>query len=199
MLPCSQKMKSTGKGSAVYASIKALPCISHRGYDHRHCSSSLSGCRAQPAPLQDALADYEKVLKTDGLDGLRLSVYYIDPSILTRSPLAEEQLLSFESVQKFEVDNAQLLQHIELLKTINAEELTPVSNPSALNARLCCIFESDYAGQVLQLTLGGEANSIFVNGVEAENCELLHDLLAAFAPEEVLHVLNGYFAEHIEQ
>ena len=160
---------------------------------------ALSGCRAQPAPLQDALADYEKVLKTDGLDGLRLSVYYIDPSILTRSPLAEEQLLSFESVQKFEVDNAQLLQHIELLKTINAEELTPVSNPSALNARLCCIFESDYAGQVLQLTLGGEANSIFVNGVEAENCELLHDLLAAFAPEEVLHVLNGYFAEHIEQ
>ena len=157
------------------------------------------GCRAQPAPLQDALADYEKVLKTDGLDGLRLSVYYIDPSILTRSPLTEEQLLSFESVQKFEVDNAQLLQHIELLKTINAEELTPVSNPSALNARLCCIFESDYAGQVLQLTLGGEANSIFVNGVEAENCELLHDLLAAFAPEEVLHVLNGYFAEYIEQ
>ena len=160
---------------------------------------ALSGCRAQPAPLQDALADYEKVLKTDGLDGLRLSVYYIYPSILTRSPLTEEQLLSFESVQKFEVDNAQLLQHIELLKTINAEELTPVSNPSALNARLCCIFESDYAGQVLQLTLGGEANSIFVNGVEAENCELLHDLLAAFAPEEVLHVLNGYFAEHIEQ
>ena len=154
---------------------------------------ALSGCRAQPAPLQDALADYEKVLKTDGLDGLRLSVYYIDPSILTRSPLTEEQLLSFESVQKFEVDNAQLLQHI------NAEELTPVSNPSALNARLCCIFESDYAGQVLQLTLGGEANSIFVNGVEAENCELLHDLLAAFAPEEVLHVLNGYFAEYIEQ
>ena len=82
---------------------------------------ALSGCRAQPAPLQDALADYEKVLKTDGLDGLRLSVYYIDPSILTRSPLTEEQLLSFESVQKFEVDNAQLLQHIELLKTINAE------------------------------------------------------------------------------
>ena len=160
---------------------------------------ALSGCRAQPAPLQDALADYEKVLKTDGLDGLRLSVYYIDPSILTRSTLTEEQLLSFESVQKFEVDNAQLLQHIELLKTINAEELTPVSNPSALNARLCCVFESDYAGQVLQLTLGGEANSIFVNGVEAENCELLHDLLAAFAPEEVLHVLNGYFAEHIEQ
>ena len=124
MLPCSQKMKSTGKGSAVYASIKALPCISHRGYDHRHWSSlALSGCRAQPAPLQDALADYEKVLKTDGLDGLRLSVYYIDPSILTRSPLTEGQPLSFESVQKFEVDNAQLLQHIELLKTINAEEL----------------------------------------------------------------------------
>lgn len=156
-------------------------------------------CGVKNARLQVVLTDYAAVLESNGLDGLRLSVYYIDPSILTRFPLTEERLLSFESVQRFDVDNAQLLQNIELLKTINAEELTPVSNPSALNARLCCIFESDYAGQVLQLTLGGEANSIFVNGVEAENCELLHDLLAAFAPEEVLHVLNGYFAEHIEQ
>lgn len=154
---------------------------------------ALSGCRAQPAPLQDALADYEKVLKTDGLDGLRLSVYYIDPSILTRSPLAEEQLLSFESVQKFEVDNAQLLQHIELLKTINAEEMTPVSNASVLDARLCCIFESDRAGQVLRLTLGGKDNSIFVNGVEVENFELLRDLLMAFASEETMRVLVHYF------
>ena len=64
---------------------------------------------------------------------------------------------------------------------------------------VCAVSLNHYAGQVLQLTLGGKANSIFVNGVEAENCELLHDLLAAFAPEEVLHVLNGYFAEHIEQ
>lgn len=154
---------------------------------------ALSGCRAQPAPLQDALADYEKVLKTDGLDGLRLSVYYIDPSILTRSPLTEEQLLSFESVQKFEVDNAQLLQHIELLKTINAEEMTPVSNASVLDARLCCIFESDRAGQVLRLTLGGKDNSIFVNGVEVENFELLRDLLMAFASEETMRVLVHYF------
>ena len=132
-------------------------------------------CGVKNARLQVALTDYAAVLESNGLDGLRLSVYYIDPSILTRFPLTEERLLSFGSVQRFEVDNAQLLQNIELLKTINAEELTPVSNPSALNARLCCIFESDYAGQVLQLTLGGEANSIFVNGVEAENCELLHD------------------------
>jgi len=154
---------------------------------------ALSGCRAQPAPLQDALADYEKVLKTDGLDGLRLSVYYIDPSILTRSPLTEEQLLSFESVQRFDVDNAQLLQNIELLKTINAEEMTPVSNTSVLDARLCCIFESDRAGQILRLTLGGKDNSIFVNEVEVENCELLRDLLAAFASEETMRVLVHYF------
>lgn len=113
---------------------------------------ALSGCRAQPAPLQDALADYEKVLKTDGLDGLRLSVYYIDPSILTRSPLTEEQLLSFESVQKFEVDNAQLLQHIELLKTINAEEMTPVSNTSVLDARLCCIMQEQFLVKSWQIS-----------------------------------------------
>ena len=154
---------------------------------------ALSGCRAQPAPLQDALADYEKVLKTDGLDGLRLSVYYIDPSILTRFPLTEERLLSFESVQRFEVDNAQLLQNIELLKTINAEEMTPVSNASVLDARLCCVFESDRAGQVLRLTLGGKDNSIFVNGVEVENFELLRDLLMAFASEETMRVLVHFF------
>ena len=127
------------------------------------------------ARLQVVLTDYAAVLESNGLDGLRLSVYYIDPSILTRFPLTEERLLSFESVQRFDVDNAQLLQNIELLKTINAEEMTPVSNTSVLDARLCCIFESDRAGQILRLTLGGKDNSIFVNEVEVENCELLHD------------------------
>ena len=80
-------------------------------------------CGVKNARLQVALTDYAAVLESNGLDGLRLSVYYIDPSILTRFPLTEERLLSFESVQRFEVDNAQLLQNIELLKTINAEEM----------------------------------------------------------------------------
>ena len=80
-------------------------------------------CGVKNARLQVVLTDYAAVLESNGLDGLRLSVYYIDPSILTRFPLTEERLLSFESVQRFEVDNAQLLQNIELLKTINAEEM----------------------------------------------------------------------------
>ena len=80
-------------------------------------------CGVKNARLQVALTDYAAVLESNGLDGLRLSVYYIDPSILTRFPLTEERLLSFGSVQRFEVDNAQLLQNIELLKTINAEEM----------------------------------------------------------------------------
>lgn len=49
-------------------------------------------------------------------------------------------------------------------------------------------FESDRAGQILRLTLGGKDNSIFVNEVEVENCELLRDLLAAFASEETMRV-----------
>ncbi len=150
-------------------------------------------CGVKNARLQVVLTDYAAVLESNGLDGLRLSVYYIDPSILTRFPLTEERLLSFESVQRFDVDNAQLLQNIELLKTINAEEMTPVSNTSVLDARLCCIFESDRAGQILRLTLGGKDNSIFVNEVEVENCELLRDLLAAFASEETMRVLVHYF------
>ena len=77
-------------------------------------------CGVKNARLQVVLTDYAAVLESNGLDGLRLSVYYIDPSILTRFPLTEERLLSFESVQRFDVDNAQLLQNIELLKTINA-------------------------------------------------------------------------------
>lgn len=150
-------------------------------------------CGVKNARLQVVLTDYAAVLESNGLDGLRLSVYYIDPSILTRFPLTEERLLSFESVQRFDVDNAQLLQNIELLKTINAEEMTPVSNTSVLDARLCCIFESDRAGQVLRLTLGGKDNSIFVNGVEVESFELLRDLLMAFASEETMRVLVHYF------
>ena len=63
-------------------------------------------CGVKNARLQVVLTDYAAVLESNGLDGLRLSVYYIDPSILTRFPLTEERLLSFESVQRFDVDNA---------------------------------------------------------------------------------------------
>ena len=64
--------------------------------------------------------------------------------------------------------------------------------PVALDAALTNIAQHG-AGQILRLTLGGKDNSIFVNEVEVENCELLRDLLAAFASEETMRVLVHYF------
>ena len=157
--------------------------------------SVFTGCKGEDGRLREALAPYAKIVEQDSLDGLRLKIYYISPSIFTRAPLTVEGLIRW-SEEEIIVDSERLQEYAALLKQLSADALTPVQEPSYLNARLCYLFETE-DGTILEIAVGGVNNSVFVNGIEVEYNELFYEIIAPFltdaAREEIEIYFHGWF------
>lgn len=154
----------------------------------------LAGCRGNDVQLQKAFKDFSQILEQETMDALRLKIYYIHPSILTRAPLTVDDLIRGNLSRKVVVDSEQLKEHVDLLNQLNADSLVPVKHTSYLNARLCYIFETDDNGKVLEIAIGGENNNVFVNGVEVEYNDLFRNVVKPFLTEEVMVDLEYIFS-----
>ena len=155
--------------------------------------SFLTGCRANDTQLQKGLETFSQILKKENLSTLQLKIYYIDPSILTRTPLSVEDLISSSIAYEIVVESEQLNDHIEILNQINADRLIPVKHKSYLHARLCCIFETEGNERVLSIAVGGDNGSVFVNDVEVEKNDLFRNIIKPFVTEDVLNDLEYIF------
>lgn len=158
----------------------------------------LVGCKANNADnninhLNEAFKDYSQAIEQEMPNGFHLSIYYIDPSILTRSPLSVDELVHSSLVQTIIIDSEHLKENIELLKQLNADGLIPAKSKSKLNARLCYIFETDNNEKLLEVAVGGDNNSIFVNGVEVEHDDLFRNVIEPFVSEDVMNDLEFIF------
>ncbi|MBQ3356428.1 MAG: hypothetical protein IJG45_04855 [Oscillospiraceae bacterium] len=153
---------------------------------------SLTACKKDAAEtqLQNALKDYSQVLAQDLPDDFSLKLYYLNPSIVTRVPLTVDRLIHFPEVNEILIDFEHLKEHTDLLRQINTDRLTPVAEPSNLHARLCYIFETDSAGELLVVAFGGENSSVFVNGVEVAFDDIFRDVIKPFVSEDVLNDLE---------
>lgn len=156
---------------------------------------SFAACKKDAAygketELQNALKDYSQVIEPELPDDLRLKVYYLDTSILTRAPLTVDNLIHFSGVNEIVIDCEHLKEHTDLLRQINTDRLTPVAEPSNLHARLCYIFETDSAGELLVVAFGGENSSVFVNGVEVAFDDIFRDVIKPFVSEDVMNDLE---------
>ncbi len=156
----------------------------------------LAGCGRNAGQLEEELKDFRQALTQEGLDGMRLKVYYIDPGILTYAPFTVDELINCSFVNEITVDNAQLREHADLLRQVNADNLVPVTQSEHnLDARLCYIFETDTRGKVLEVAFCGEDRSAFVNGVEVAYSSIFPDIIAPFVTEDTMvlleHLFNG--------
>ncbi|MCL2152521.1 MAG: hypothetical protein FWH57_06115 [Oscillospiraceae bacterium] len=142
---------------------------------------------------EKTLKDFPKLIETEMFDGLSLTIHYISPSILTRAPLSVEGLINHSAVHKIVIDGNSLKEHIDLLKQINADALKPVKHKSHLDARLCYVFETDKDGMILDVVIGGDDNSIFVNGLEVKNNDVFYDVIRPFLAEDTAKELEVYF------
>lgn len=154
---------------------------------------ALTGCRENSMTLQKAFNDFSQILEQAMLDGLRLKIYYLPPSIFTRAPLTVDNLIRSSSTQKIVIDSERLKEHIDLLNQLTADSLVPVKHKSHLAARLCYIFETDNDGTILEIAIGGINNSVFVNGIEVEYNDLFYDVIEPFLTEEARKETKQYF------
>lgn len=154
-------------------------------------ATMLAGCEATTPTLQDVMADYTKMLDGPLPENLRLTIYYIDPSVLTRVSISTDNLINFPGVKKIVVECEELKQHLERLKKLDASILQPVKEESYINARLHYVFETKKSGKILEVTISQIHGSVFINGIEVEDNPIFYELIDPFLTEEDRNIL-GY-------
>jgi len=134
-----------------------------------------------------------KLFEKVNLDDVKLTIYYINPNILTRAPLNIDTLINYSDVQTIIVDNNRLKENIDLIEWIKMNAFVPVKKKSYLDARLCYVFETDKDGIILTVAMGGRNNSVFINGFEMEDNEVFYNVIKPFLTENAANELKIYF------
>jgi len=154
---------------------------------------TLNNCEGTNILSRRAVENYIKIIDNNNFENITLTIYYINPYILTRAPLTAEQLINFNKVNKIIISYNVLREHIDLIKQINVDVIVPVRQKSYLDARLCYVFETDRNGIILNIAMGGTNNSVFINGFEVEDNEVFYNVIRPFLTEEALTDLQVYF------
>ena len=136
-----------------------------------------------------SLMEYSQITKTDIPKDLHLTIYYIDPTILTRYPLSVNDLVSWDGVRIIDVSYDQLANHSDSLKKLDASILRPSKVEDYLNARLYYVFETDH-GQLLDVAISHIGGHVYVNGIEVENNPVFYDIIVPFMSEDDLQILG---------
>ena len=151
----------------------------------------LTGCSKDMRPAKE-LEKYTKIIEDENFDKLSLTIYYINPTILTRAPLSVDQLIKYNNVNKIVISGSELKEHIDLLKQINKDVIIQVKKNTRLNARLYYVFETE-EGKVLDVAMWGDDNSVFVNGFEVKWNDVFLDIIKPFLTQEAKDDLKSYF------
>ena len=154
-------------------------------------AGALSGCQNSSDPVTKALAEYSRMLKKDLPGNLRLTIYYISPTILTRRPLSKEELMTDRDVVKIIVEADELAEHRAILEKLNPSILQPVKEETYINARLYYVFEVGASNKILEVIISEIHGSVFVNGTEVEHHDVFYELIDPFLSEEDRDIL-GY-------
>ena len=148
--------------------------------------SILTGCaNTQP---QNPLADYEKMLGGDIPQNLRLTIYYMDPTISTLLPLSAEDLMDFPETRKIVVEFDELAANFEPFKKLNVSVLQPVNGTPAIDARMYYVLEAGNGEKLLEVTISQVHGRIYVNAMAVEHNPIFYEIIAPFTPEEA-HIM----------
>lgn len=154
--------------------------------------------------LQEALAAYADALSKESLDGLKLTIYYMDAGILLRCAMDTESLIqscdkeamkfgttSYTGDHKIIVNNEKLRENVETLRRLNADNLVQKEVDTGYSIRMCCLFEKGNGEEVLRIEFGDfyGRGTVLVNGIQAADSKIFSELLEPLVDEETW---NGF-------
>ena len=128
--------------------------------------------------------DYFSQLIEDGkADNLSLTIYYVNPWILTLMPLDVNLLIANYADDIVYVEN--LKEQIDLFKQINSDALIPVEHTSRMDARVYYVFKTKHNRKIFDVAMWGDDYSIYVNGLEVKSDDIFYDIIMPFLPEHM--------------
>ena len=146
-------------------------------------------------PVKNTVNNFSRLLETGSFENLTLTIYYINPLIITRIPISADSLIHMEEANKIVVHGNMLSEHINLLKKLNVDILIPVEQESILNARLVYTFE--WNDDNMLIVAMGINDSVFVNGFEVQFNAVFADIIKPFLTEDSLEKLAIFFMQNV--
>ena len=149
---------------------------------------SLAGC-SPSAQLRNTFSVYLDVISEDIPEDIQLTIYYIEPWILTNRPWSTDDLVNSPD-KKIVVEYEELSTQIALLSKLEPSILEPVKEETYLNARLYYVIETEAHGKILEVAVSDMGKNVFVNGIEVEHNPVFYEIIKPFLSEEDIAILE---------
>ena len=151
----------------------------------------LTGCGSDNMRPEKELKTFAEIIEKGNLDNLSLTIYYIDPTILTRYPLSVDNLMNYSGVNKIVIEGKDLEEHISVFKNVTNTALQSVREKSYIDARIYYVFETEESRTVFDVIMWGANNSMFIDGLEIKETDAFCDVMIPFLPEEITAHINN--------
>lgn len=143
----------------------------------------LSSCGETEMGLEKSLSKFSSFveqIERGKISDISATVYYHSPYVLLLCPIwSVDRLMKQPYTYKVEVSGSELKEHLDLLKRIDGDNLTPLDGESRMDVRIYCVFEKK-GRKVLDIVMWGSGGSMFVNGSEVEESDVLCGIVKAF-------------------
>ena len=149
----------------------------------------------EPLSPQEALNKIAELLEKDDLGGLRLTIYYRDPTNLTAFPLGINDFINRGWYdEKFVINSNQLQERVDLLEQLSSIVLIPPKEAyTFIDTRICYKLETEEDGEILVVGTWGTqldenreyaGSCIYVNGIAVSTDYDLCRIMIPFLSED---------------
>ena len=137
-------------------------------------------------PPEKALNKFSKLIEKGNIDAISLTIYYVDPFILSSVPWRVDVLINGGGNHKIVINGSDLKEHIGLLNQLSNVVLIPVEHESHIDARMYYVFETKKNRKIFDVSMWGSNGSIFVNGLQVKENYIFYDVVIPFMPEDAV-------------
>lgn len=130
------------------------------------------------------------LLTHENPNDMTLSIYYMNPYILTDIPMNINSLKEV-CTHKIIIDGSSFKDHLTSLKTDYIYLNKTIIN-SYLNCRVYYVFESKTKGKLLDVAMWTSGGNMLVNGQEVKSSDIFYNIIMPFLPEEAARDLQKY-------
>lgn len=138
------------------------------------------------------LSEYIEQVTNGKVDELSLTIYYMNPYILTNIPVSERDLVEKYFEYKITISGQRLREHFNLLEQVANATLTPAEQESGVNARLYYVFETKENRKILSVCMWGKGKKLIVNGLWVEVNDAFYDVVLPFLPVDAAEEMGTY-------
>jgi len=152
-----------------------------------------SGCmNIQVENSSVELSKYIERIRQGKVDELSLTIYYMNPYIMTLLPVTKRDLIKNWYELKVTVSGERLSEHIELLEQIANADLTPVEQEPYEFVRLYYVFKTKWNRKIFSVCMWSGSEDIYVNGIQVEKNEVFYEVVMPFLPEDDAEKVEAY-------